>query len=522
MVFPAFFPLLPTNLSLVPMASPGSGRYGHNNGGYVQVSVLALMGMAVTTFVALSAYHIYQQYQRCGEPPMKKSWIPFLGLASTIDSEPIKLFRRLQKEMGEVFGFVLMGNRMFIITDPHSYPLILNASPKDLSPDDMFENIENKFLGITNHAFEHNYARAHFSKYLFADSGVIPLTERMQKQMQDVIANTKPGRYLMREFLGNIMFSVTIAAVFNSAAGNDESLIPGFAELDKYLSIAAAGLDVKHIPSAFAGRKKLIDACLKYRENESQFIASRWEHFDTLIKNGRMKREDAVGYQVGIMWASANNSAPTAFWIMYFLLRHPKILQRVNDEIATVCASSSVLESGKVPLQVLNKLVILNACITETLRMISGAMVLRTVQRPLSLTLSTGTYNFRKGDSVAIVPPMTHFDSEIYEHPDTFNPDRWWIGTTEEELIESSSGKIPLSKNGKQLSSNVAFLPFGGGAGLCPGRKFARQKMKTLVVYLLKSFSLSLEENTNLPEYDSALCGLRMYPPMDDVYVLVN
>jgi cytochrome P450 len=50
-----------------------------------------------------------------------------------------------------------------------------------------------------------------------------------------------------------------------------------------------------------------------------------------------------------------------------------------------------------------------------------------------------------------------------------------------------SQGRLPtgfLKKSNQLIPTNLAFLPFGGGASLCPGRRFARNEIKTLFVML--------------------------------------
>lgn len=54
---------------------------------------------------------------------------------------------------------------------------------------------------------------------------------------------------------------------------------------------------------------------------------------------------------------------------------------------------------------------VLEACITEALRLASGSMIMRFVrhdQCQLTLTNSGNTYTFRKGDRVGIFPTLLH------------------------------------------------------------------------------------------------------------------
>ena len=58
----------------------------------------------------------------------------------------------------------------------------------------------------------------------------------------------------------------------------------------------------------------------------------------------------------------------------------------------------------------------IDASITEALRLASGSMIMRIVtQDNMKLTLpsTSETFHFRKGDRVGICPPMTHYVSTV-------------------------------------------------------------------------------------------------------------
>jgi hypothetical protein len=93
---------------------------------------------------------------------------------------------------------------------------------------------------------------------------------------------------------------------------------------------------------------------------------------------------------------------------------------------------------------------------------------------------------------------------------------------TTAEVAAAAQGRLPagsLSKGGKSLASASAFLPFGGGASLCPGRRFARNEIKALVAVLLLRFDMQLALSTadtttnGRPSFDGSRAGLGIFPP---------
>lgn len=71
-------------------------------------------------------------------------------------------------------------------------------------------------------------------------------------------------------------------------------------------------------------------------------------------------------------------------------------------------------------------------------------------------------------------------------------------------------------------------MPFGGGYTLCPGRRFARNEVKTAVVFLLTRFQMGFvteQGSTGTPThpgFDGARAGLGIFPPKTDVNVYIS
>jgi cytochrome P450 len=113
----------------------------------------------------------------------------------------------------------------------------------------------------------------------------------------------------------------------------------------------------------------------------------------------------------------------------------------------------------------------LNACITEALRLTSASISPRCALTDSNLTINgrnQSSYSIRKGDNVLLLSHPIHYDTEIYEDPEEFRPER--------HLTVSDGGvETIFKKNGKVVHNNI--LAFGGGSSLCPGRHLARSEV---------------------------------------------
>mmetsp|Transcript_4759 Transcript_4759/g.5267 ORF Transcript_4759/g.5267 Transcript_4759/m.5267 type:complete len:130 (-) Transcript_4759:179-568(-) len=86
-------------------------------------------------------------------------------------------------------------------------------------------------------------------------------------------------------------------------------------------------------------------------------------------------------------------------------------------------------------------------------------------------TSENKTYVIPKGDMVGISPSVGMRLGEVFQNPDTFDPDRFGEGREEH--------KIPY-----------AYMGFGGGMHSCMGQNFAFVQVKTILSILFREFEI--------------------------------
>jgi hypothetical protein len=274
----------------------------------------------------------------------------------------------------------------------------------------------------------------------------------MQHQLALNMLQVENGPKRLYSFLSRFIFQASLSALFNPQAGNDLPLYDDFLAFDKVMAMCVAGMPMSLFSSAVQARSNLTAACLKYVDNISSFMDHRWEMFRGFITSGRMHPSDAAKEQLAILWASVGNTMPGTFWILYYLLCNERALSAVRAEIQSVCKDPTMTED--ISMEELNGLVFVDACITESLRLSSGSLIMRIAKTDLELTMDSGrTYKFRKGDRIGICPPLYHNDEEIFPQAKLFNPWRWVSGDTPEERVLAAQGKIAMSKGGRELQT---------------------------------------------------------------------
>ena len=148
----------------------------------------------------------------------------------------------------------------------------------------------------------------------------------------------------------------------------------------------------------------------------------------------------------------------------------------------------------------------------------AGPLVVREVLAPsASFTMPSGeALRFRRGDRLVVFPYFQHHDPDLFPDPETFKHDRF------------IDPPVSYSKGGYSIPYSTAVMPFGGGTTYCPGRKFARNEMKTIAAYLLANFNMSLADHLepaaagHKADINYGRVGTGTFPPVRGVSVRVS
>lgn len=164
-------------------------------------------------------------------------------------------------------------------------------------------------------------------------------------------------------------------------------------------------------------------------------------------------------------------------WTMAELLKHPKAMSKVQQELTQVVGLSNMVEESH-----LSKLTYLDAVIKETLRLHPALPLL--VPRCPSITTTIGGYKVPKNTKVFLNVWAIHRDPEIWDDPLEFRPERF--------LRDDKN----INGNGFDfLGNNFHFLPFGSGRRICAGIPLAGRMISYVLASFLHSFEWKLPQS---------------------------
>ena len=178
-------------------------------------------------------------------------------------------------------------------------------------------------------------------------------------------------------------------------------------------------------------------------------------------------------------------------WCIAYLADDTAFQKRIHDEMDTVCGSDGpVLEDQ-------DKLVLLNAAIMETLRLVQISSVVVPHKATEAIDLGDKYAKIPRGSTLLWSFNEMHGDEKLWGDPLVFRPDRF---------IDDFPGLTPNPN--KDLTSTGEFkkyMPFGIGPRHCPGYKLATYELYIGLSKLLWAYEFTSRMPIDLSHYTNSI-----------------
>lgn len=175
-------------------------------------------------------------------------------------------------------------------------------------------------------------------------------------------------------------------------------------------------------------------------------------------ENGQRLNDDEIADHMNfLMMAAHDTTTSTLTSLLYLLGRHPGWQEAAREE-------SRALGSAFLGFEDRDRLDVLTRCMHETLRLYPP---LSTIPRVATRDCEFDGYLVPEGAVVSVFPIHTHRMPEWWTRPDDFDPERFSRERAEHER------------------HSHLFLPFGGGAHMCLGLRFAELQVRAVMHQLL-------------------------------------
>ena len=173
---------------------------------------------------------------------------------------------------------------------------------------------------------------------------------------------------------------------------------------------------------------------------------------------------------LGPFIAGLDTMAGVCSFMLYSILKHPDVLERMTAE------ADAVFADGGPTVRDIRKLDVTHRAALETMRMYPTAPAL---PRTVSNSFEFGGYRLRAGENVLMAVAVPHYLPRYFPDPERFDIDRY----------------APPRNEHHQVG---VFAPFGLGSHTCLGAGFAEVGIAVTMATLVHQAELTLDP----PDYD--------------------
>ncbi|XP_041628860.1 steroid 21-hydroxylase isoform X1 [Vulpes lagopus] len=265
------------------------------------------------------------------------------------------------------------------------------------------------------------------------------------------------------------------------------------------------------------------------RQHKESMVAGQWRDMtDYMLQRvGRLRAEEGCGQLleghvhmsvVDLFIGGTETTATTLSWAVAFLLHHPEIQQRLQEELDRELGPGA--SGSRVPYRDPTRLPLLSATVAEVLRLrpVVPLALPHCTTRPSSIS----GYDIPEG--MVVIPNLqgAHLDETVWERPHEFRPGAWWQGRGGGCGTRAGGGggqSPPLLDPGSILlpadrflvpGASPRVLAFGCGARVCLGEPLARLELLVVLAQLLRAFTLMPAAGTLPSLQPRARCGVNL------------
>ncbi|POR34170.1 25-hydroxycholesterol 7-alpha-hydroxylase [Tolypocladium paradoxum] len=248
------------------------------------------------------------------------------------------------------------------------------------------------------------------------------------------------------------------------------------------------------MPKGFQARETLQRVMTEYYESEhdmndpttSALTANR----ASVLRTYGFTGEEIAKLEAILPVVATTNAVPTFFWMLIFVLSRPTLVARLRAEVESAATFNADEKSGGGKTATLDitrfdeQLPLMVSCYRETMRVVNHSVSMRRAVADISLTGQDGqTYLLKRGVDIHLSAGVTHGAADIWgSDAADFNAERFLL----------PPGKDNSGARGSEADRKrkAAFIPFGGGKHLCPGRNLAFCEILGFMSMMLLRFDI--------------------------------
>ncbi|XP_068644714.1 piperic acid synthase CYP719A37-like [Aristolochia californica] len=262
-----------------------------------------------------------------------------------------------------------------------------------------------------------------------------------------------------------------------------DEILEATIKITSYGSLAEAFPFVSFLPSVHRLRRMILDLKSQIIQVLRPYLQQSppTHSFLHVLRSQHLPEDVIISNIYEVFLLGVDSTASTIVWALAFLIHHQNVQEKVYKEIVNQSGGGGQM----VKMEDVGKLQYLQAVVKETMRMKPIAPM--AVPHGAAKDTKLKGRRVGKGTRVMVNIHALHYDPEVWEHPDSFKPERF--------LTRSNDGD-----GGKQQSVEQWFIPFGAGLRTCAGMELGKLQVALALGNLVRAFKWSPEIDGDLPD----------------------
>ena len=408
------------------------------------------------------------------KPGMVKGGLPLIGHLVAYITRQDELFRRGAKEVGDVFGLNLMGQKVAVLTGSESRETFFKETDRSLNMNQAYDFLAAIFGEVAFLAEHETYLNHRpILHALFSRQRMLAYVEEMVEVVHEWLDSLGDSGEI--ELTGEILDLVKEVAgrCFLGKEINDqlgENFWKAYDDLSKSLDpVFPPQWPLPKFIRRDRAKRYVVDVLTPLvKERRQQPVDDPFQMLvEVRMKDGQLPSEEViVQLLMALLFAGHETTAGQAAWTVIQLIQNPAYLKVVRKELSEVLGGGSDINQS-----VLREMKHLKMAVDETSRMRPSAeIIMRTVDEDLQV----GEQQIPAGWMVQTAAAVDHFREEVFENPFQYDPARF------------------SSERREDRREKHAILSFGGGLHTCAGMNFAYNEMMVIAALLFQAYDLEI------------------------------
>ena len=411
--------------------------------------------------------------------PPGRLGLPIIGESISYLRNPEKFILQRQQRYGNVFKTHLFGSPNVVLIGADAVQFLFSNDGKKLEMTNTpnFETLlGEKSIGVQIGSAHQVLRRQLFQA--FQPRALARYAVTMEAVTQQYLKKwEKMGDLTWYEELKKYTLDIACRLFIGVSTAADESLEKVYETWSKGLLAPPVRFPGSRLDKAIRARESLLarfDQLIDQRQKRSL------EEQDVLSillaakdESGNLLGREDIKDNILAMLIAGHETLTSALTSLCLLLaQHPEVLMNVRAEQEQLGLPTQLTQ------ETFKQMTYLEQVIKEVLRMVPP--VVRSGSRKVVEDCELDGYLIPKGWDIYYQIHETHQDSQVYNHPEHFDPDRFSLERAED------SQKI------------FSYIPFGGGIRECLGKAFAKLEIKLFAALLVRDHDWALVPGQDL------------------------